>query len=351
MKARNIIIPGIVGVGIGAIAAGAEIQPWQIDSSNPNQITVHVKRGDTLGEIAGYLDRTFGKYDDSADAARNLAWHLKDGSIVYSNCKNEIKNPNIIEAGRDITFRGKALEEIDPNYNKTEARKENYVPEGIENKTNITEKKIEIKTESKTNPVETPNPIARQNLSRQSELYKLKGFVLSGGIEYAIFEGVEKQFGGGMVLDVNAGYDMPEGFGFKIGGRMCEIDGDEYYYYRNSFFGFPHEAEVDLEALTMTELYAQFTAGSKNFRIFGGVGVKNVGNINAGASYGYWEGEGGIERDYEDRFKGSFGGIQILMPVNNNVSAGITGRYGKYKTNEGLELKEYSAGAVVNFRF
>lgn len=378
MKLKNIIKPGIIIGGIGAFAAGeasAEgLQPWQIDSSNKNQITVHVKRGDTLGEITNYLDKQYGD-DNPSDAAKNLIWHLRDGDIFYSDCKNSINNPNIIEAGRDVTFKGRALEQIDPNYGKTEARKENYkAPESIENKTNIAKKDVNninsLKTENEISESKTETP-KKWGRSLKSDFLEVNGhnkennFVINGSIEYGIFQGLDSEFGEGAIIDLSAGYEMPEGLGLLIGGRTCEINGNEYYRYKNGIFGFPYEAELDLGALTMTELYAEITAGNKNFRGFLGYGIKNVGTVDAKLSYGWWEGEGGIERDYgPDRFKGAFGGLELIISLSENLSAGIKARYGEYSTNSifektrhdehkntKLELKETSAGVTIKFRF
>src|SRR3989344_2082977 len=212
MKLKSFIKPGIVvGAGIGAFAAGAgeaiadPLQDWQIDLSKPNQITVHVKRGDTLNEIANYLDRNFGKYDDSADAAKNLAWHLKSGDIFYTDCRNRITNPNIIEAGRDIGFIEKILEEIDPNYGKSN------IPEHKDYERGIAEKKIEIKTESKTRIPKHKERSLMSDISRVRD-YTNKDdnrtgkFVLSGEIGYSIFG---ENIGESVVMDLNAGYQVP----------------------------------------------------------------------------------------------------------------------------------------------
>ena len=346
MKLKSIIIPGIVGAGIGTFAAGAEgLQPWQIDLSKPNQITVHVKRGDTLNEIANYLDRNFGKYDDSADAARNLAWHLKSGDIFYTDCRNRITNPNIIEAGRDIGFKEKILEEIDPNYGKSN------IPEHKDYERGIAEKKIEIKTESKTRIPKHKERSLMSDISRVRD-YTNKDdnrtgkFVLSGEIGYSIFG---ENIGESVVMDLNAGYQVP-GITFTIGGRLAEIPREEYYNYKRSFFGLLYEAELDEEYLTTTDLYAQLMFGSNTFKIGGGYNVKNIGLIKSGESYGYWEGEGGATRDY-DRYRGYFGSLQIMLPISKNASAGIVARYGEYKAMEGLKLNETSVSARLEAKF
>ena len=94
MKLKDIVKPGIISVGIGAFAAGAGEASADIkdDSSNPNQITVHVKRGDTLDSIAGDLDKRFGQNDDSNDLRKNLKWFTREGYIIETNCGNPIKD-------------------------------------------------------------------------------------------------------------------------------------------------------------------------------------------------------------------------------------------------------------------
>ena len=352
MKLKSFIKPGIVvGAGIGAFAAGAgeaiadPLQDWQIDLSKPNQITVHVKRWDTLNEITNYLDRTFGKYDDSTDLARNLTWHLKSGDIFYTDCRNRITNPNIIDAGRDISVKGRALDEIDPNYGKNNILEDKVYGRGI------AEKKIEIKTESKTRIPKHKERSLMSDISRvrdytNKEDNRIGKFVLNGEIGYSIFG---EDIGEGLAIDLNAGYQVP-GLIFSIGGRATQIPKREYYNYRRSFFGFLNEAEVDEEYLTATELYAQLMFGNNTFRIGGGYGVKNIGDIETGASYGYWEGEGGVERDY-DTYTGGFGTFKFMFPIDKNLSVGISARYGKYNTKDGLKLDETSINAGLEARF
>lgn len=345
MKLKSIIKPGIIGAGIVAFAAGAgEAIAESFYNENPKNILVNVEKGDTLGKIIWKLDRKYGN-DDPNDAVRNLDDYLISGDIAYANCNNKIRNKNIIEAERKLLIKGRALDDIDPDYGKSN------ISENKDYGREIADKDIQIKTESKTRPTRHKERSLISDISRvrdytNKEDNRTGKFVLSGEIGYSIFG---ENIGEGISIDLNAGYQVP-GLIFSVGGRATQIPKTEYYNYRRSFFGFLNEAELDEEYLTATELYAQLMFGNNTFRIGGGCGVKNIGNIEAGASYGYWEGEGGISRDY-DTYMGGFGAFKFMFPIDKNLSVSISARYGKYNTKDGLKLDETSISAGLEARF
>jgi len=332
MDLKQIVKGGIVIAGsiLAEEVIAENIKDWQIQPRK-NEVVFHAQRGNTLGEAADAADRKFG-IDDPYDFRRNLEWLTKQGYIVKTDCRNPIKNPNLIGAGEDYSFIGKALKAIDPKYGRELAEKNIQI---------ITDKKVPKKWGRSLK-----SDISNLRSYNNKKADRIGKFVLNGGVGYSIFG---EDIGEGMVIDLNAGYQVP-GMTFTVGGRATQIDKDKYYSYRRSFFGFLHEAEVDEEYLTATELYAQLMFGNDFFKIGGGYGVKNIGDIEAGASYGYGEGEGGISRDY-DRYTGGFGALQIMFPIDENFSAGISARHGEYKTSDGLKLGETSVGANISVKF
>ncbi len=128
MRLGKLVGTGIIGVGLlfSPLVKNANAI---IHQPKENEILVNVREGDTLGDIIDSLDERYG-CDDPKDAARRLDYYLKNRDIVYTDCNNEIKDKNVIKAGKTLEIKGNALHDINPNYCKKIADKRVQIKKG-----------------------------------------------------------------------------------------------------------------------------------------------------------------------------------------------------------------------------